>query len=272
MIRVLVLIAITGFLAGVVALAGAAALGGPELAARHGDWVVDWDDPKDRMERHGDWRPAASVAAESGEVTREIVWDGSSQAIFEIPASIEYTQAAGPGAVRIIGPKDVVERVRLNAGQLSLEGDSTDVARLRVVMTAPAVTRFEVGGDDRLEIRNYKQDKLAIAASGAAEVEADGQAGAVDLELSGSSEADLSDLGSDQATADVSGSAHAVLAPRESASLEVSGSGEVKLTSRPAHLSTDISGAGAVTFEDGSRASDTDAPHKPAAQGARETD
>ena len=40
MIRVLVLIAVAGFLAGVVALAGVAAFGGPELAARNWRWLI----------------------------------------------------------------------------------------------------------------------------------------------------------------------------------------------------------------------------------------
>lgn len=269
MIRVLVLIAVTGFLAGVVALAGAAALGGPELAARHWDWSVDWDDHDNHPSRSEDKRPA-SAAAEAGETTRELAWDGSAQAVFEIPASIEFTQAAGPGKVRIVGPKDVVERVKLSNGHLTLDGDPAEFVRLRVVMSAPAVTRFEVGGDDRLEIRSYKQDKLSIVASGATEVEAEGETAALDLELSGSGEADLSDLRSEKLTADVSGSAQATLAARDSASLEVSGSGSVKLSGRPAHLDTDVTGAGAVTFEDGSRASDTDTPRRPA-HDAKET-
>lgn len=270
MIRVLVLIAISGFLAGVVALAGAAALGGPELAAHHWNWVVDWHDHEDRRDWSDDHRPAAE-AADAGEATRELAWDGSAQAVFEIPASVEFTQAEGPGKVRIVGPKDVIDRVKLSKGRLTLDGDPAEFVRLRVMMSAPAVTRFEIGGDDRLEIRNYKQDKLAIVASGASEVEADGETGALDLELSGSGEADLSDLRSEKVTADVSGSAQAVVAPRASASLEVSGSGGVKLTNRPAQLSTDVSGAGTVTFEDGSRASDTDTPRKPAARGTQDT-
>lgn len=270
MIRVLVLIAVTGFLAGVVALAGAAALGGPELAARHWDWNIDWDDHHDRRDRTGNDRRPATDAAEAGETTRELAWDGSSQAVFEIPASVEFTQAPGPGKVRIVGPKDVVDRVKLSNGHLTLDGEPAEFVRLRVVMSAPAVTRFEIGGDGRLDINDYKQDKLSIVASGAAEVEADGETAALDLELSGSGEADLSDLRSEKLTADVSGSAQASVAARDSASLEVSGSGSVKLADRPAHLDTDVSGAGSVTFEDGSRASDTVTPRKPARE-AQET-
>lgn len=265
MIRVLVLIAISGFLAGVVALAGAAALGGPELATRHWDWAVDWDDHRGGVHRDGDWRPTEKKD-DDGDAKREIAWDGSTKAIFELPAEIEFTQTAGPGKVTIVGPRELVSRVRLTEGRLSLDGAPVPYSRMRVMISAPSVTHFEVGGDDRLEIRDYKQDKLALVVSGSAEVAAKGQVGALDLELSGSGEADLADLATEAVTADVSGSGQATLAPRDRASLEVSGSGEVKLATRPTQLDTDIAGAGEVTFQDGGPASDTATPRKGASR------
>lgn len=262
MIRVLVLIAISGFLAGVVALAGAAALGGPDLATRHWDWVVDWDDHRDGIHRDGDWRPVEKKDSKA-DATRELSWDGATKAVFELRADIDFTQAPGPGKVTVMGPKDLVDRVRLSEGRFSLDGAPDQHTPLRIVITAPSVTRFEIGGDDRLDIHGYKQEQMTIVASGASEVEAKGEVGKLDVELSGSGEADLSDLISQTVTADISGSAQASLAPKERASLEISGSGEVKLATRPAHLETDIAGAGTVTFEDGGRATDSDAQRRP---------
>lgn len=258
MIRVLVLIAITGFFVAIVALASATALGGPELAAHHWRWH-DWDrddhfdrDDDDRRDR--DQPPAASTT------TRELAWDGSSKVEFAIPASIEFSQAPGPGRVSITGPRDVVEQVRLSGGKLSLDKPVESYVRLRVVMTAPAVTQFDIGGDDRLEISNYKQDKLSIIASGSSEVTARGEAKQIALDLSGSSEADLSQVVTEAAEADVSGSSEAAIAPRLSAKIESSGSSEVKLTTRPERLETDRAGSGRVMFDDGSDALDTPPP------------
>lgn len=272
MIRVLVMIAVAGFLAGVVALAGAAALGGPELASRNWNWFVDWHDHDDRPRKHRDreWRDERPTDG-AGEITRELAWDGSTKVEFGIPAAVEFTQAPGPGKVTIYGPKAVVDRVRLVDGRFSLDQPSLDHARLRVVMSAPAVTRFEVGGDDRLEIRGYKQDQLAIVASGSSEVVASGQARDVDVELSGSGEADLTALATDNADADISGSAEVTLGPKESASIEVSGSATARLLTRPKHLKTDVAGAGSVIFEDGGRAAGAGAPAKPAPGGPKET-
>ena len=272
MIRVLVMIAVAGFLAGVVALAGAAALGGPDLAARNWNWDVDWHDRHEGREwRDRDLRQERPAGKDAGEITRELAWDGSTKAEFDIPAAVEFTQAPGPGKVTIYGPKTLVDRIRLSDGRLSLDQPLVDHARVRVLMTAPAVTRFQISGDDRLEIRSYKQDQLQIIASGSSEVVASGQAREVDIELSGSGEADLTDLVTDNAEADISGSAAVVLAPREAASLEVSGSATARLLTRPRRLDTDVAGAGSVIFDDGGKTGGVGAPAKPAAGGANET-
>lgn len=266
MIRVLVMIAVAGFLAGVVALAGAAALGGPDLAARNWNWVVDWPD-HDQRGSHREWRDRDlrrdPPSDEAGEITRELVWDGSASAEFDIPAAVEFTQAPGPGKVTIYGPKAVVDHVRLRDGRLSLDQPLAHHARLRVVMTAPDVTRFQISGDDRLEIRGYKHDQLQIIASGSSEVVASGQAREVDVELSGSGEADLTDLLTDSAQADISGSSEVTLAPREAAALEVSGSATARLLTRPKRLETDVAGAGSVIFDDGGKAAGVGTPAKP---------
>ena len=261
MIRVLLLIAVAGFFVGVAALGGAAALGGPELAKHNWNWWVDWDDhPHGRFERGRDWqpeRPAEPQREESSEAVRELAWDGSTRALFDLPASIEFVQAAGPGKVTITGPKALVDQVRLSGGRLSLDKSPPEYVRLRVVMSAPSFTEFEIGGDDRLEIRDYKQDRLAISASGSAEVLASGTARDLSLDLSGSGEADLADLASETAKAEVSGAAEAVIAPREAADLDISGSASVRLMTRPKRLQTDVTGAGSIIFEDGGKASDS---------------
>lgn len=263
MIRVLVLITITGFLVGVVSLSVAAGLGGPELAARGWSWGPhDWWDrhDRDRPWDHGDWSERHHGGG--GTATRELAWDGSTELEVDIPADVEFTQGTGPGTVSITGPRSAVENVTLNGGRLSLDGRDFRHRRLRVVITAPNVSKFTVNGADRLDIRNYKQDRLIVNAHGSSEVSVQGEARAVELDLSGSVEADLGGLSVDEAVVDISGSGEATIAPKLSADLEVSGSSEVVLLTRPAQVNTDVGGSGEITYQDGGDVVDT-APAPP---------
>lgn len=243
MIRVLVLIAITGFFVGVVALSSAAAIGGPDLAARNWRWINHWSDI--------DWEHVdrdVDVDVEVGEpgstVTREITWTGGSELDIEVPADVQFTQAPGPGKVVITGPKRAVERVVLENGRLLTDGTHYSDRRLKITITAPDVRKFGIGGDSELVVEDYKQDSLAIDASGSTEVTVRGVTRKLAVDVSGSSELDLSGLEAEEAAVDSSGSAETSLAPKTVADLNISGASEVTLLTKPTQLATDISGAG----------------------------
>lgn len=240
MIRVLVLIMITGFLVGLVALSAAVGLGGPDLAARNWEWsAFDWDD-RDAPWNDGDHHAGGSSA------TREMAWDGSTTLVIDIPADVDFTQVPGAGTISITGPEQAVGKVVLENGRLHFNGDSHSGRRLKVTISAPAVTRFEVNGDDHLEINGYKQDRLELRVHGSSDVEVQGEARFVDLDIAGSGEADVGAVATEEAKVDISGSGEATIAPKTAATLEISGSGEVTLLTRPDKLQSDVSGSGRV--------------------------
>lgn len=253
MIRVLVLIAITGFFVGVLSIAAAVGVGGPELAARHGHWNVDWWDDDSRPNRRN-WEHSdkGDRDSDSPAASRELAWDGASQLVLDVPADVEFTQTPGVGSVTIRGPKDVIDKVTLSGGRLSFDDFTRTRGRLSIKVAAPAVARFEVNGDDRLDIRNYKQDKLDLSIHGSSEVEVAGEARAVTLDIAGSGEADLGKVEMREATVDISGSGEATLAPKDVAILDISGSGEVNLLSSPPKVQLQVSGSGHVNQSDGS--------------------
>lgn len=260
MIRSLVLIAITGLVVGVVSLAAAVGIGGPDLAARGWHWSAidrwDFDDRRDRDwgDRHwgGDWSGGPTAS-------REMAWDGSTQLIVDVPAEVVYTQGPGPGTVTIRGPKNAVEQVTLSNGRLDLDHGLRH-GRLEIAITAPGVTSFEANGNDRLDIRNYDQERLSLVIHGSAEADIQGKAKQAEVEIHGSGEADLDDLSLDDAKVDISGSGEVSIAPRRVAELDISGSGEVTLGSRPEQLRSQVSGSGRIVQMDGS-----DTPPKPPA-------
>ncbi len=254
MIRVLIMIAVTGFLVSVVTLSTAVAIGGPDVLAngawgwgRNGDWNFGRD--------YGDWNGrhwGRHAWADSGpQTTREIDWTGGDSLEIDVPAEVTYTQAPGAGKLTVTGPKEAVEALQIDGGQLRFADDRRHHwADLTIAMTAPAVTRFDVHGASKLAIEGYKQDKLNLDISGNADVSAKGEAKGLELTISGSSDTDLSGLKLENADVDITGSGEATLAPTASANLNISGSGDVTLLTRPAKLESNVTGSGSIHQKD----------------------
>jgi len=259
MIRVLVMIAVTGFLVSVVTLSTAVAIGGPDLLANaawgrwggDGDW--NWNDHHHRWGHHR-W------ADEGPQATREMAWTGGDTLEIDVPAEVTYSQAPGPGKLTVTGPKEAVDALQIDGGQLRFSGDRHHWADLTIAMTAPAVTRFDLHGSSKLAIEGYKQDKLNLDVSGNADVSAKGEAKALELTISGSSDTDLSGLKLENADVDITGAGQATLAPTGSANLNISGSGDVTLLTRPARLESNVTGSGSVHQNDAATASPSPAP------------
>ena len=252
MIRVLAMIAVTGFLVSIVTLSTAVAIGGPEALTdgawgRWGPWASgNWSVDGNRWGHHGfRWDGETGPQA-----TREMAWTGGETLEVDVPADITYTQAPGPGKLIVTGPKRAVEALELNNGTLAFSGRHHGWSQISIVMTAPAVRRFDLRGSGDLAIVDYRQDKLSLDLSGSANVSAKGEARAVDLVVSGSADTDLSGLKVTDAQVEISGSGGATLAPTGKARLDISGSGEVTLLSHPASLESNVSGSGSIHQRD----------------------
>lgn len=257
MIRTLFIIAGAALVLCIAALGGAVALGGQDLQ-RHGwAWTIHDDDGETvRIERI----KGGGTDDLGPHVTRTLAWTGGRTLRVDSSVDVEFVQGEA-ATVMVAGPKGLADRVRLENGRLFLaEGDERIVfgwskdgidARserdeLRVTVTAPNLDRFEVNGSGDLSIADYDQPSLAIEVSGSAEVRASGRTEALDLDISGSGEANLEDLATGTASVDISGSGDARIAPTGETSVRISGSGDVALTDRPSKLTTDISGSGDV--------------------------
>ncbi|HET6972037.1 MAG TPA: DUF2807 domain-containing protein [Phenylobacterium sp.] len=252
MIRVLLMIVIAGFVLSVGTLAAAVAIGGPEILSR-GAWGVassDWDGHGAGWGWHshhhghmGGW------SSDHGpQSSRTLAWSGAQALDVGFPADIRYVQAEGPGTVTVSGPPSAVEHVVVSGESVHFDGFSQHwwPHKLSVVVRAPNISRFDLSGANGLTIEDYKQDKLALDISGAAEVNATGEAGAIDLEISGTGDVDLGGLKAKSADVKISGAGGATIAPTESADLQISGMGDVRLLTNPPKLETHISGAGRV--------------------------
>ncbi|HEX3365827.1 GIN domain-containing protein [Phenylobacterium sp.] len=249
MIRVLVMIAVTGFLVSVVTISSAVAIAGPDLFTdailNHsfigGHWTGDDDFSWEKDSHSG---PQA---------TREMAWTGGDTLEVDVPAQITYTQAPGDGKITVTGPQRTLDNLEVDGGRLRFgHGHYRHGGDLTIVMTAPAVTHFDLRGSGRLNIEGYKQDKLNLDISGSATVSAKGEAKGLQLSMSGSSETDLADLKLSDADVNIEGSGQATLAPTGAAIVDISGSGDVTLLTRPSKLESNVSGSGSIHQRDGS--------------------
>jgi hypothetical protein len=271
MIRVLVMIAVTGFLVSVVTLSTAVAIGGPELFT---DSVWNrWVDMDGRWSGNNHWSWHGGDFSESHgsgqQATREIAWSGGDTLDVDVPADITYTQAPGPGKLTISGPQREVENVELDGGHIHFRHHRSHWGDLTIVMTAPAVTHFDLSGSGKLAIQGYKQDKLSVDLSGNADVTANGETQTLALSISGSGDSDFSGLKLADADVEINGSGQATLGPTGKAVVDISGSGDVTLLNRPSKLESNVSGSGTLHQRDGEGAQAPAPPTPPKAKPAR---
>ena len=250
MIRTLVLIAVTGFFLSVGCIAASFAIaGGPFAITDHG--IVHARDfhihgPDDRTLRG---RGELVLDPNPGpRVTRGFAWSGGDRLVVDVPADVVFTQ--GPLAkLTISGPKEILDKLIVGAGSIRVdsEEDLNDDYRLKIIMTAPDIQKFELNGDQNMVIEGYNQPMLGLDITGSGEASVKGAAKSVKLSIAGSGRADLAEVAVDDAVIDVSGSGHAKLGPKGTVKVDISGSGDVELTVKPTSLESEISGSGRVS-------------------------
>lgn len=260
MIRTLAMIAVAGFLLSVVCLSVAIRLAGPEMIANGawnwspGSWNFSWS--------HGHHHMRHETAA-----SRDLAWSGGESLVLNVPADVRFTQSDGPAKVSITGPQDTINSIVVENGQIRsnrgsvLDGDGDGVT---IEVTAPHVTRFEVHGSERLQIQNYRQDRLDVTVTGQSQVIAQGATKALALDVSGTGDADLGGLAVDGADVKISGSGHAKLGPRTWAKLDISGTGDVDLLGHPKQLETHIAGSGHIDQDEDAQPAPPAEPQQPA--------
>ena len=106
---------------------------------------------------------------------RTLAWTGGDSLQIDLPADVRFIQAPGPGSVEVTGAVSAVDRVILKGDSLRFDHDGPRRwwrHKLHVVIRAPDVSHFDLSGASTLKIEDYRQDKLNLEVSGAAEVTA----------------------------------------------------------------------------------------------------
>jgi hypothetical protein len=263
MIRTLAMISLAGFLLAAVCISLAVTLAGPDAIASgawawtgHG-WNYQW-----RSDHGASWSGRFSSEDDSHD-SKTLPWTGEVLEV-DIPADIKVTQAQGTPSLVLKGSKEALDHVVVEGGRIRFDRPGFDEGDLAIELTAPKITRFTVNGAGHLDVEGYRQDNLALRLNGSGDATFHGVAKSVDAAISGEGDADLSGLSVDKADVRVSGSGNAKIGPKTFARIDISGSGDVTLTSRPTRQESHVSGSGQIEQEDG-------ATSEPAAAGGEKT-
>lgn len=244
MIRTLAIIAAAGFVLCIGALSAAVGLAGGSKGLH--DKITQFAKDMDIQIETDEGDEIIFGVAEGPSVTRKLAWEGTDT--LEIDAFADVTYVQGPArTISLEGPAALLDKITIKDGRIDFEGGRWKGGALKVVIEAPGVSHFEMGGVQDLKITGYDQDTLEVNLSGAGRVTATGKARKASLAISGTGAANLAALEMDEAEVDLSGAGKATLGPKQSARIDVSGIGEVELTRRPAQLEQNISGAGRVS-------------------------
>lgn len=259
MIRTLFIIAGAALVLSIATLTGAAAISGNDMFRNGWAWRITDGNDNVRIRRvRGNETPDPAI-------TRTLDWTGGDTLVSDLSADITYVQG-DTASVSITGPKALVDRVQLEDGRLTMaDGDTPETVTfgiqaggagawadhqgLKITVTAPGVSSFELAGSADLDLRGLTGPAVKLVISGSGEISAEGQVDAVYLTISGSGDAELADLVTKSATVEIAGSGQATLAPTEQADIAISGSGDVDLTTRPGRVNQSITGSGRVDID-----------------------
>lgn len=240
----------------IVCLAGAFALAGREITDKGYSISVIEDGDHIRF-RKGD------AAKPQPAIMRTIAWTGGDSLASDLDADIEYVQGAD-ASIRITGPKALIDAVRFDDNKLwmldtpdipdsvnfTIGKDGIDAQSnkegLHIVVTAPSVTRFLVLGSGVIDVHNYDQPKLDVEVHGSGSFHGSGITQVANVNISGSGEADLEDLRAKDATVRLSGSGGTDIHASGKVKVDLSGSGNVELKTKPESLESTISGSGSL--------------------------
>lgn len=138
-------------------------------------------------------------------------------------------------------------RVVNNILYLSFEHVNVHRDDIEVELTMPTINKIALSGSGKVAIMGSfpAQQNLSVSLSGSAEVKVGNtmQVTNVNVEISGSGEVDLTEVGAKQAEANISGSGTAKFQVQDHLKAKISGSGKVYYSGTPT-IQQDISGSG----------------------------
>jgi hypothetical protein len=121
---------------------------------------------------------------------------------------------------------------------------------LKLVIALKNIEKIDTSGITRIKLKNVDNDRLALEASGAGKLDADGKTKDLKLSLSGAGQMDLSELKAVKADVNCSGAGQISLFASEELKADLSGAGKITYYGNPKTVTPHVSGVGNISKGD----------------------
>lgn len=196
-------------------------------------------------ESHFNWRSCDNDKAVGGS-ERRLRWTGGDTIDVVAPAALRLIPGNGSEVV-LRGAPETIAHLRLVGGRLFADCRGLAAAPpIEVELPAEALRHLRLSGSTHVVLEKLDQPALELTISGSGDVRARGSVERLAVTISGSADARLGDLAAKRLKARLSGSGTLEASPQDEADLKVSGSGNVRLLTRPASLHSKVSGSGRI--------------------------
>jgi hypothetical protein len=251
MARKLILIAVAGIGLGIVSIAAAAVVAGPDLSK------IDWENLNIGFDRCEKVDGATATS-------RTLDWTGGDRITIAVPGEAHYRPGDNQ-AIQVSGDPNSIAHLRLRHHTLEFDCNGLHRGKLDITLPGRTFRSFAVAGSGNLTLEQIDQpsldvtvagsgtvkssgkaDQIKIKIAGSGTIEASGQADTVDLVIAGSGDARLGELQAKIADINIAGSGDAEVAPQDIAKIKIAGSGNVRLVTNPKDLDTRIFGSGRI--------------------------
>jgi len=182
----------------------------------------------------------------AGPAERRLPWTGDDTVEVVMPAALRLI--AGTGSEVIVrGAPQTIAHLQLHGGRLSADCRLRSSQPIEVELPARALRHVRISGSGRVALEKLDQPELTLTISGSGHMQAKGAVERVSATISGSGDIRLGDVTLKRLTTKISGSGDLEAAPKDEADVTISGSGHVRLLTRPANLRSKLSGSGRIT-------------------------
>ncbi|MBB6123982.1 GIN domain-containing protein [Sphingobium subterraneum] len=237
MIRKLLIVSASGIGLAIVALGGAWAIGGDDVAKRigsrsHIDWMMDWRDDDD-------YGPQTS---------RTVSFDGATPLTIDVPVTLDYRRGMESRMV-ISGSDRALKALRWADGRLSLDKMERHHSGIRVTIVAPRLTGLSLQAPGAVRLRDMQQPEFRLNVDGPTDVEAAGTVGKLEVIANGVGNIDLEDVQAKDATVKINGVGNVEISAAGTVDADMAGIGNLSLHQKPGKLNSRAVGIGSIDHD-----------------------